>query len=131
MSFEIEIDYRFDRGGFFDDPAARAAMEAAGQVWEALILDEFADVPAGPAFSMADPSDPFSVVEVTIDTVIDDLRIFVGAPRRRGASLPSPGRRGSASAAMSSPPASPAITAISALPPITSPMPARSPSARR
>lgn len=80
MSFDIRFDYRFDTRGFFDDPAVRAALEAAGALWEEAILDEFEDVPAGVSFSTRDPSTGLTA-EVTIDEPIDDLLIFVaGAP---------------------------------------------------
>jgi hypothetical protein len=46
MAFDITFDYRFDATGFFDDPTARVALEEAGRLWEALIGDEFDEVPA-------------------------------------------------------------------------------------
>lgn len=78
MSFDIEFDYRFDTNGFFDDPERRAAIEAAGEIWEELILDEFEDVPAGVSFTALNPetSQPETIV---LDTAIDDLVIFVGS----------------------------------------------------
>ena len=39
MPFNITLDYRFDSNGFFENPEARAAMEAAAAAWEAVILD--------------------------------------------------------------------------------------------
>lgn len=78
MSFSITFDYRFDSTGFFDE-AARAALEEAGRIWEGLIGDEFADVPAGIAFDVVNPSDRDRLETVTLETPIDDLIIFVGA----------------------------------------------------
>ncbi len=79
MSFNIEIDYRFDSSGFFDDPARRAAMERAAEIWEGLIQDEFADIPAGVSFATTNPSDRSETVTITLDRSVDDLIIFVGA----------------------------------------------------
>ncbi len=78
MSFDIRFDYRFDTAGFFDDPAARAALEAAAYIWEAAIGDEFDAVPAGVSFYVSDPTDGSSEL-VTLDEEIDDLLIFMGA----------------------------------------------------
>jgi len=79
MSFNIEFDYRFDTSGFFDDPETRAVLEAAGDIWEDLIQDEFADIPAGAVFQIDDPSNSGTQRTVTLDRPIDDLMIFVGA----------------------------------------------------
>jgi len=79
--FDIAFDFRFDTTGFFDDPAARAALERAGEIWEDLIRDEFTDVPAGVSFTIQHPgpSTPGERVSVTLDQPIDDLLIFAGA----------------------------------------------------
>ncbi|GGC13187.1 hypothetical protein GCM10011363_32380 [Marivita lacus] len=78
MSFALHFDYRFDSTGFFDDPDRRAALEAAGAEWEAIIQDDFAEVPTGTVFSIRNPTT--SVVEtVTLDQPVDDIVIFVGA----------------------------------------------------
>ncbi|GGL79137.1 matrixin family metalloprotease [Wenxinia marina] len=78
MSFDIAIDYRFDTG-FFDDPARRAALEAAAAIWEAALLDEFDEVPAGTAFTVDDPSDAGTRRPIVLDAPIDDLLVFAGA----------------------------------------------------
>ena len=78
MSFEIEFDYRFDTNGFFDDPERRAALEAAGDIWEELILDDFEEVPAGVEFSVLNPQTGANET-IVLDTAIDDLIIFVGS----------------------------------------------------
>ncbi len=78
MAFNIDFDYRFDSTGFFDD-AARQALEKAATIWEGLIGDEFADVPAGISFSIDDPSADGTKRQITLDAPIDDLLIFVGA----------------------------------------------------
>lgn len=78
MSFSISFDYRFDSNGFFDNPAARAALEAAADVWEAVIGDEFDNVGAGISFFVSNPNTGASS-QVTLDQEIDDLLIFVGA----------------------------------------------------
>ena len=85
MPFDITIDYRFDTSGLFDDPEARAALEAAAAIWEGLIDDEFDDLPAGARFTVTDPARSGARMEVTLDAPVDDLIIFVG-----GASLGGP-----------------------------------------
>lgn len=84
--FDIVFDYRFDDTGFFDDPAARAALERAGSIWESLIHDDFADVPAGIAFTIDSPA-TLAVEPVLLDAPIDDLLIFVGARPLPGSTL--------------------------------------------
>ncbi len=79
MSFNITFDSRFDSTGFFNDPARRAALEAAGDAWESVIGDEFADIPAGTRFSVLNPSTRSNTETVTTTKVIDDLIVFVGA----------------------------------------------------
>lgn len=78
MSFNISFDYRFDTAGFFDNSEARAALEAAADIWESVIGDEFENIPAGVSFFVSDPVDGSSE-QVTLAEEIDDLLIFVGA----------------------------------------------------
>ena len=89
MSFSIAFDYRFDTAGFFDNPQARAVLDEAARVWEALIDDEFPDVPAGTQMTIRDPfiDDPGTLI--TLEDPIDDILIFVsarplGAPQSLG-----------------------------------------------
>ncbi|TFL17089.1 calcium-binding protein [Jannaschia formosa] len=84
MSFDIQIDTRFDSSGFFDDPAARAALDRAVAIWEDILLDEFEDVPVGIAFEIDDPSNAGTSRRVVLDRPIDDLLIFVGAEQLAG-----------------------------------------------
>lgn len=77
-SFNIVFDYSYDTSGFFDDPERRNALEAAADIWEGLIGDDFQPVPAGVQFSIANPSDPASDVSITLSSSVDDLVIFVG-----------------------------------------------------
>ena len=79
MSFNIQLDYRFDSTGFFNDPVRRAAMEEAARIWESFIQDEFPDVPAGVSFTIANPSNSAMTETITLTDPIDDLLIFVGA----------------------------------------------------
>ncbi len=77
--FTIALDYRFADPAFFTDEV-KAALEFAAHIWEALILDEFEDVPAGVTFSIDNPSSPdFDPVEIELEDGIDDLLIFVGS----------------------------------------------------
>ena len=85
MSFRIAIDYRFDTTGFFDAPARRAALEAAADAWEAVIGDEFADVPAGTEFTVLNPTTRATNERLTLTRPIDDVLIFVGATALPGA----------------------------------------------
>lgn len=77
-SFQIQFDYRFDTNGFFADPQRRATLEAAASQWEAVIQDEFANLPAGVKFGIQNPQTG-QVETVILDAEIDDLVIFVGA----------------------------------------------------
>ena len=77
MNFNIEFDYRFDTDGFFTSEV-RAVLEAAAQVWEDLILDEFPNFEAGQTLTVENlQTGQFETI--TIDQEIDDLLIFVGA----------------------------------------------------
>uniref|UniRef100_UPI001CD02CB6 cadherin-like domain-containing protein n=1 Tax=Oscillatoria salina TaxID=331517 RepID=UPI001CD02CB6 len=78
MTFNIEFDYRFDTNGFFDDAERRTTLEAAAQIWENLIDDEFDNVPAGIEITVRNPQTGEENQEVILDTEIDDLLIFVG-----------------------------------------------------
>ncbi|MEG4862098.1 hypothetical protein QUA97_01595, partial [Microcoleus sp. CZ3-B2] len=83
-TFNITFDYRFDTNGFFSDPIdgpnRKATLEAAADYWEAVIQDEFPNVPAGTEFWVNDPQNPIGAnkrVKVVLDKEIDDLLIFV------------------------------------------------------
>ena len=78
MSFSIRFDYRYDNAGFFDDPDRRAALEAAAAEWEAILQDDFSDVPAGTVFSIRNPTS-LAIETVTLSEAIDDILVFVGA----------------------------------------------------
>ena len=78
MSFTIQFDYRFDTNGFFDAPDRRAALEAAAAQWEAIIQDEFEDLPAGTVFNVRNPS-TFAIETITLENPVDDIVVFVGA----------------------------------------------------
>ena len=77
--FDIEFDYRFDSTGFFNDPTRRAALEAAGEVWESVIQDEFASVPAGTQLRVQNPATGSISERITLEEAIDDVLVFVGA----------------------------------------------------
>ena len=84
MGFNIAFDYRFDSSGFFTNPAVRAALEAAGDIWESLIQDEFQNVGAGTIFTIDNPSNSGQTETITLTQEIDDLLIFVGAQALSG-----------------------------------------------
>lgn len=77
-SFNIQFDYSFDTNGFFTDQTRKSVLEAAADVWEFYIKDEFKNVPAGTQFSIANPQNG-GFQEVTLTSDIDDLRIYLGA----------------------------------------------------
>lgn len=75
----IEFDYRFDTNGFFDDLDRRATLEAAANIWESLIEDDFEAIPAGVEFTVRNPQTIDTQEKIVLDSEIDDLVIFVGA----------------------------------------------------
>lgn len=78
VSLKIEFDYRFDSGGFFDDPERRIALETGAHHWSTIIQDTFADVPIGTTFTVRNPT-TLAVETVNLERPIDDIVIFVGA----------------------------------------------------
>ncbi|MBC6481390.1 MAG: hypothetical protein GDA56_30200 [Hormoscilla sp. GM7CHS1pb] len=86
-NFNIEFDYRFDSRGFFDDPARRAALEAAADIWEGFIQDEFPNVPAGIKFTVRNPSVSGGETRIVLNSEIDDLLIFVDVHPLPGSTL--------------------------------------------
>ncbi|WP_317853196.1 calcium-binding protein [Ruegeria marisflavi] len=76
--FAINFDYRFDTEGFFDDPKMRALLESAARVWEDLVQDEFANIPAGTEFTIVNPTTGENTT-VTLTEAIDDVLVFVGS----------------------------------------------------
>jgi hypothetical protein len=74
--FDIQFDYRFDTSGWFTADR-RAALEAAANVWEQIILDEFPDLPAGSQTRVVNP-ETGQLTSVAANAV-DDVVIFVGA----------------------------------------------------
>lgn len=76
--FNIQFDYRFDTNRFFADPVRRGVLNAAANVWESYIQNEFKDVPAGTSFRFLNPTSGLTQ-ELSLTSDIDDLLIFVGA----------------------------------------------------
>lgn len=85
-NFDIRFDYRFDTNGFFSDPKRRATLEAAAQVWERIIQDEFPNVPTGRETPFVLNPQTGTTMTFFTDTPIDDLLVFVGA-RQLGESM--------------------------------------------
>jgi Ca2+-binding RTX toxin-like protein len=79
MSFNITFDYRFDIAGFFDDPARRAALEAAAAELESVIRDDFDPIPAGSQFEIENPEDGVTEELITLTDAVDDVIIFAAA----------------------------------------------------
>ena len=78
MTFNIQFDYRFDTSGFFSDQNRRDLLDQAASAWEAVIEDEFSDIPAGASFTVVNPTTG-ATEPITLTASIDDLLIFVGA----------------------------------------------------
>jgi hypothetical protein len=82
VRFKIQIDYRFDKAGFFADASRRKALEGACRIWGRLISDTFANVPKGTYIKVRDPERPTDpAVGLDIDYEIDDLLVFVGSSK--------------------------------------------------
>lgn len=89
-SFNIQFDYRFDTQGWFT-PERKAALEAAANVWETILQDEFPDVAAGTEIFTRNPqpiritktdttiTQEFENTLLQLDQPIDDVLIFVAA----------------------------------------------------
>lgn len=80
-SFDIKFDYRFDTNGFFggDNLYRRDSLEAAATIWEAILTDEFPDVPVGTTTPGVRNPQTGDSINFTTDALIDDLVVFVGA----------------------------------------------------
>ena len=88
VRFQIRIDYRFDKRGFFSDPVRRATLEGAARIWGRLLSDSFPDVPAGMFVFIKDPEDPYgSGTTFTLEYAIDDLVVFVGSAKLDGSQM--------------------------------------------
>lgn len=81
-TFNIEFDYRFDSTNWFT-AERRAVLNAAAKVWENIILDEFANVPAGKSIQFTNPTTGASE-SFKLETEIDDLLVFVGTGQTGG-----------------------------------------------
>ena len=78
-NFNIEFDYRFDTIGWFT-PEKRNALEAAADIWETIIQDDFPNIPAGTVTNgVINPVTGRPLESVTNRSVIDDVLILVGA----------------------------------------------------
>lgn len=92
VRFKIQLDYRYDTAGFFDDPSRKGALEGAARIWGRLLSDTYPNVPKGTFIKVRDPQKPTEpALPLNIDYEIDDLLVFVGS-----AELPS-GTTGSSS----------------------------------
>jgi hypothetical protein len=77
--FTIEIDYRLDTTGFFEDPLRRSVVEAAAAAWADVLSDDFPEVPAGTPVQVKrlQPSGaPLDPMEFVTEAPIEDLRIY-------------------------------------------------------
>ncbi|MBW4655572.1 MAG: hypothetical protein KME20_21405 [Kaiparowitsia implicata GSE-PSE-MK54-09C] len=81
--FSIELDYRFDTGGWFT-PVRRAAMRFAANLWERLIQTDFPVVAQGTLTPNVINPQTGQQVDFVTDSPIDDIKVFVGARNLRG-----------------------------------------------
>jgi hypothetical protein len=79
--FNIQFDYSFDTDGWFT-PDRRAALEAAGAVWEQIILDDFPDIAPGRVTRVLNPQT--GKIQSYTSKGVDDLVIVVGTRKRSG-----------------------------------------------
>jgi hypothetical protein len=105
VRFTIQVDYRFDKAGFFADPVRKQALEGACRIWGRLLADDFPAVPKGTFIKVRDPEKPNDpALALTIDYAIEDLVIFVGSsdlpPGITGVSSPTAGLSGIADGAL-------------------------------
>jgi hypothetical protein len=99
VRFKIQVDYRFDKAGFFADPVRKQALEGACRIWGRLLSDDFPAVPKGTFIKVRDPEKPNDpALALTIDYEIEDLVVFVGSadlpPGITGVSSPTAGLSG-------------------------------------
>ncbi|MBS2019979.1 MAG: hypothetical protein JST00_44355 [Deltaproteobacteria bacterium] len=105
--FKIQLDYRFDKAGFFAEPVRRKALEGACEIWGRLLAKGFDNVPAGTFIRVRDPEKPTEpALSLTTDVEIDDLLLFVGsadlAGTQTGLSAPTAGLSGITDGALAS-----------------------------
>lgn len=99
VRFKIQLDYRFDKAGFFADPVRKQALEAACRIWGRALSSTFPNVPAGTFVLTRDPQVPAQPGGTfAIEYEIDDLVLFVGsadlAGSTTGISSPTAGLSG-------------------------------------
>ena len=91
LSVAIEIDYGYDTGGFFSDPARREVVEFAADSIGALLQDNLeAIIPGGANQWTARFIHPGTGVEAEIDNPVipeDTIRVFVGGRDLPGSSV--------------------------------------------
>ncbi|MEM6451305.1 MAG: FG-GAP-like repeat-containing protein [Cyanobacteria bacterium P01_D01_bin.105] len=75
--FNIEFDYRFDINNWYDSEK-RAVLEQAADIWEAVILDEFENIPIGTTVHASDPNGG-GLTSFALTSEIDDVRVFAFA----------------------------------------------------
>jgi hypothetical protein len=83
--FEIVFDYRFDDGGFFDDPARRAVLDAAAREYSARLDDDLPEIPAGGWLAVFRHPSREGMVELdTLEIPAQTLIVFVGGQALAG-----------------------------------------------
>jgi hypothetical protein len=86
-ALEFDFDYRYDTLGFFDDPARREALEAAGRVVNRYVDNLAAIVPQGQngwASFFDPPNGSGSIILKDLPVAADTMQIFVAGRRLPG-----------------------------------------------
>ena len=95
-AISIEFDYSYDANGFFADPARRATLETAGQVYEDLLADDLDPIQAGSSglgydntweAMFDDPAGGQLVTITDLSVAADTLVVFVGGRDLGGGEL--------------------------------------------
>ena len=80
IKFKVQIDYRFDKAGFFSDPVRKQALEGACRTWGRLLSDSFANIPKDTFIRVRDPEKPTEpALSMNVEYEIDDLLVFVAS----------------------------------------------------
>ncbi|MEQ9409256.1 MAG: GEVED domain-containing protein [Fuerstiella sp.] len=90
LAFDIELDYRYDTGGFFSSQQRRDVLEAVAGIYESRITDDLTAITPGGVNSwtavFADPTTGSQVNLNNLSVAADTVIVFVGA-RNLGGSL--------------------------------------------
>lgn len=89
VGLTIVYDYRYDVNGVLSSDAARFTLEEAARQWGYVLHDDFDEIAPGTAIYVRNPQDTSEEMNLTLDTAIDDLLVFVGGAPRSGSAAGS------------------------------------------